>query len=371
MSTWSIRELLSPVITRLFVYGVNPIDVEGALRTVEGTHHMNARSLERTWLAAWDEKAVRYQHSADEAKRREDRLSAAALYRLAAGCRYASFLINPASIEEKKQIYLQFASLYASSEACYERPAIRIDVPVGENVLTGTLHLPDRHPRVCAVIFTGLGSCKEELHSSARALVERGTAAFVPDMPGCGESLFSRGTICRFETLEAAFSRILDVLERREELSNTIFGSYGLCMGGGYAHRAACADARYRFCATLFMLFITHNPVERVPLWIRRGAWFDFQTGGVSPEDFLVEMAGLAEGALDCPFLFIHARHDNWMPLDVAEAFFDRARGEKHRLILEEPPVFSGQHSVTHTMPVGEQLSWVRHIAADWIGKAV
>jgi dipeptidyl aminopeptidase/acylaminoacyl peptidase len=209
------------------------------------------------------------------------------------------------------------------------------------------------------------------MHILARPLVERGMAAFVPDMPGNGESLFMNGIKCRQKTLDAAFTKILDVLSAREELKHSTFGCYGLCMGGGYAHRAACIDPRYSFCVTLFMLYITQVREGATPLWMRQGEWYKFQTGGVSNEQFLQEMSLLEEGALHCPYLFIHGKHDNWMLLDDALPFFDRAQGPKEKLVIEEAPVFSNQQVVTHTMPVGEQLHWVKHYAADWVAAQV
>ena len=55
------------------------------------------------------------------------------------------------------------------------------------------------------------------------------------------------------------------------------------------------------------------------------------------------------------------------MALDMAMEFYDRAQGQKEKLIVENTPVFSNQQAVTHTMPVAEQLHWVKHLAADWI----
>ncbi len=371
MSSWTIRNLMSPVITRMLIYEVNAIDVEGVMREVESRHHLNAKSLERSWLNEWETRASRYRDRAEEALRRGDDLTASTLLRLAARCYYAAFLINPSSNEEKRRIYLRYAELYRDCESHYPHPAMRIEIPLDNGVLPGYLHLPHldsgEAPSLCAVIFSGLGSCKEEMHMLARPLVQRGVAAFVPDMPGNGEALFESGVKCRRKTLDAAFRKIPDVLSKRKELRDTTIGSYGLCMGGGYAHRAACIDPRYRFCVTLFMLYITHQPEGTTPQWMRQGDWYEFQTGGLSSDDFLEEMAMLAEGALEVPYLFIHGRHDNWMPLETAKAFFDGARGEKQSLIIEEAPVFSGEQLITHTMPVGEQLSWIRHEAADWI----
>ena len=368
MSAWTIRSLLNPVLSRLLIYGVHPIDVETAMCAVENKPHLNARSLERSWLAEWEQRAARYADLAERAEQEGSLPSAGKLFTLAAQCYYAGFLINPAEEGEKKRIYLRFADLYRKSENCYPVPVTPVEIPLENGVLPGYLHLPTvGQPRVCAVIFSGLGSCKEEMHMLARPLVERGMAAFVPDMPGSGEALFVNDVKCRFHTLEQAFPKILDTLSARPELQQATFGSYGLCMGGGYAHHAACIDRRYSFCVTLFMLYITHTLVDSTPQWMRQGEWYNFQTGGVPGEQFLHEMRGLAEGTLECPYLFIHGRHDNWMTLDTAMAFYDRAQGQKEKLIIENTPIFSNQQAVTHTMPVGEQLHWVKHVAADWI----
>lgn len=367
VSTWTIRGLLNPVISRLLIYGVNPIDVEAVLSITESKNHMNAQSLERTWLGEWETRAAHYADLAIHAEKSGYRASVSKYYLLAAQCYYAAFLINPAAKGEKKRIYQAFADYYRKSEDFYSVPSIHLEVPISQGKLTGFLHLPAQTPLVCAVIFAALGSCKEELHMLARPLVERGMAAFVVDMPGSGESLFVHEVKCRFDALEEGFSNILDVLSVRTELQNVVFGSYGLCMGGGYAHRAACADPRYKFCVTLFMLYITQTQPNSTPQWMRQGEWYNFQTGGVPAAEFLQEMDGLTQGVLNVPYLFIHGRHDNWMPLETAQVYCDRAQGPKEVLIIENTPVFSNQQVVTHTMPVGEQLHWVKHYAADWI----
>lgn len=376
MSSWTIRSLLNPVLSRLLIYGVHPIDVETVMAAVENKNHLNAKSLERSWLSEWEQRAAHYATLAAQAHGEGNLPSAGKLFTLAAQCYYAAFLINPSEKgpsgdSEKKRIYLRYADFYRQAEACYPTPALRLEIPLENGLLPGYLHLPDARrtprPRACAVIFSGLGSCKEEMHMLARPLVERGLAAFVPDMPGNGEALFLHDTKCRYANLEAAFPNILDVLSTRPELEQAIFGSYGLCMGGGYAHRAACADRRYAFCVTLFMLYITHTPASVTPQWMRQGEWYNFQTGNVPGDQFLQEMSALAAGNLACPYLFVHGRHDNWMSLEAAQAFYDRAQGPKQQWILENAPIFSNQQAVTHTMPVGEQLHWVKHRAADWI----
>lgn len=81
----------------------------------------------------------------------------------------------------------------------------------------------------------------------------------------------------------------------------------------------------------------------------------------------MAEMRELEEGAVSCPFLFIHGKNDNWMTLETALEMYQRASAAKDKIIIEAEPVFSNQQLVTHTMPVGEQLHWLRHVAADWM----
>lgn len=370
MMEWSVRSLLNPVITRLLIYGVNPIDVEYVVSVVENKNLINSRSLEKSWLDEWEKKALRYKEMAEECEKNNNAISAREFYMYAAQCYYAVFLINLSGTEPKKRVYMEYASLYRKSMAYNMSKVEYIEIPIDDgNTISGYLHHPISKTQAespCVIIYSGLGSCKEEMNTLARPLVDRGIAVFVPDMPGNGESLFIYDTKCRVHNLNSAFTQIPDFLEKRADIKKGAFGVYGLCMGGGYAYRAACTDSRYKFCVTFFPLFITMVDPKATPQWMRQGEWYSYQTGGVSTDDFMNEMKALEEGSINCPYLFIHGKYDNWMTIELATKLYDKAQGEKEKIIIEEEPVFSNQQIVTHTMPVGEQLHWVRHVAADW-----
>jgi dienelactone hydrolase len=372
MEEWSIRSMLNPVIARLLIYGVNPNDLEHVLAVVEKENMVNARLLEKTWLAEWEKKAARYQALGEEATRKNRPESAREFFLFAAQCYYAIFLINQKNLEDKKRIYRQYASFYQKSASFQRFPVETVEISLGNGqALPAYFHHPALSRRAgkspCVIVFSGLGSSKEEMRILAEPLVERGIAVLIPDMPGSGAALFERNIKCRLEGVQTAFVRLVDYLETRNDIRPEAIGAYGLCMGGGYAHRAACLDGRYRFCVTLFPLFITRVVDGATPQWMKQGEWYNYQTGGVPAADFLAEMQNLEAGELSCPFLFIHGEHDNWMTIASAIQLYDRAKGEKEKIIITEEPVFSNQQIVTHTMPVGEQLHWVRHAAADWI----
>ncbi|HEX3044783.1 MAG TPA: prolyl oligopeptidase family serine peptidase [Bacillota bacterium] len=377
MEEWSIRSMLNPVIARLLIYGVNPNDLEYVLAVVEKQNLVNVRLLEKTWITEWEKKAARYQALGEEAVGKNRPESARNFFLFAAQCYYAIFLINQKNLGDKKRIYQQYANFYQKSVSYYRFPVEVVEVPLGNGqALPAYFHHPYARANEvspgagtspCVIVFSGLGSSKEEMRILAEPLVERGIGVLIPDMPGSGAALFERDIKCRLEQIQTAFTRLVDYLETRNDIRPEAIGAYGLCMGGGYAHRAACADSRYKFCVTLFPLFITRVEDGATPQWMKQGEWYNYQTGDIPGSDFLAEMQSLEAGELTCPYLFIHGEHDNWMTIASAMQLFDRAKGEKDKIIIAEEPVFSNQQIVTHTMPVGEQLHWVRHVAADWI----
>jgi dienelactone hydrolase len=216
--------------------------------------------------------------------------------------------------------------------------------------------------------MSGLGSCKEEMHTLARVMAERGLSALVPDMPGCGESLFRSNLTCDAAHLSSAFRGLADFVERRPDLDPVRLGAAGLCMGGGYAYRACSEDSRYHFCVGLFPLFVDRVNDTVTPQWMKSGEWFDLQTGGKGSAEFLADVGWRDDDRIACPFFLVHGKHDNWMTLDRAMMLYQRASSpDRKLLVVDEEPAYSSGQAVTHTMPVGEQLSWIGPVVADWI----
>lgn len=377
-SGWSMRSLLSPMVARLLIFGINPFDLERVLRRIEATPMRSARQLETLWLEAWDGVARAWSERGREATRQGHRVTALNTGLQAAACRLAQFLINTGDVARKRAIYLDYAQAYQQVASQCEPAATFVDVPLDNgSSMTAVLHLPHGSgPHPCAAVISGLGSCKEEMHTLARMLVDRGVAALVPDMPGNGESLFERGIALGGAQLAAAFRGMQDFVTRRPELDGARFGLLGLCMGGGYAYRA-CAEDRaenraeeFKFCATLFPLFLDRVEESAIPIWMRSGDWFDLQTGGKRPSELLPEVGLRDSDRVNCPFFLVHGKHDNWMTLERATLLFENANPRQRKLlVVDEEPVFSSGQSLTHSMPVGEQLGWVGPQVTDWIAQ--
>jgi dienelactone hydrolase len=369
---WSIRGLLNPVTARLLIYGVNPFDLERVLQRIENTPLRNARELESHWHDAWGELAHAWQVRSRMAEAKGRRLTAKDMRLQVAGCRLAQFLVNASEVRQREAMYFDFVQSYRAAADQFATTVLSVDVPLSNgSVLAAHLHLPSGNaPHPCVALLTGLCSCKEELHILARPMVERGVAALVVDLPGCGESLFRSGLTCGSDELSAAFRAVPDVIEARPELDASRLGAAGLCMGGGHAYRACSEDHRYRWCAALFPLFIDESEDASTPNWMKSGEWFEVQTGGKTAQELLAELRWRDSYSIGCSFLMVHGRHDNWMPLQRARKLYENATAPvRELLVIDDEPAYSTGQVVTHTMPVGEQLGWVAPLVADWIAE--
>lgn len=369
-SSWSIRNLLNPVVTRLLIHGVDPFDLERVLRRVESTPLRNARQLDTTWIGEWEAHATAWQERAEQASRRGCHRSALDLGLAGATCRLAQFLVNPGDIERRRALYFAYAKSYRFATDHYDAPVLSVQVPIGSNAsLAAVLHLPrTKGPHPCVVILAGLGSCKEEMNTLARYAVDRGLAALVPDMPGNGETLFRFGLNCGPGNISKAFAALVEFVDSRPELDAQRVGVQGLCMGGGYACRACVEQTRFRWCAALFPLFVDQVDNTHTPQWMKCGDWYELQTGGMHESALFHELGWREDFTITCPFFMAHSKHDNWMTLDRAQLLYDQVTAsERQLLLIEQEPVFSSGHAMTHTMPVGEQLRWVGPLMADWM----
>ncbi|MBN2439796.1 MAG: alpha/beta hydrolase [Spirochaetales bacterium] len=368
-SYWGIRNLLAPVLTRLLIYETNPIDLERVISTIENVELTHINVLEENWVAQWEDKAKQYLVIVEEAEKEGNYETVKKLYHYVAQCYYAIFLINFAHIEDKKNNYAKYVRFYQKAASYYNPPVKRIQIPFENSTsLFAHLHVPEgKGPFPCTMIISGAGSCKEEMNILARPLVKRGIAAFVIDLPGVGESLYVSDLKCRWRLIKKAFDTFLNYIQNHKQISSNKIGCIGLCMGGGLAYRLVSQSDQITYLATLFPLFINYSE-KNTPRWMTQGSYYKNLTGGeVAVAEYIKEMSLGEKDAVNCPYFFVHGRNDNWMTLDEAQTLYDRAKGEKKRLIIEEEAVYYNSTKVVHAMPVGEQMHWVKHVIADWI----
>src|SRR5688572_7271970 len=116
--------------------------------------------------------------------------------------------------------------------------------------LVGELHLPDGAGQVAGVVLTGpfTGVKEQVVGTYARRMAEAGFAALAFDHRGFGESGGRRqheDTGGKLADLRAAVGH----LAAHPAVDPQRIGLLGVCLGGGYAVRAAAFDPRVRAVA--------------------------------------------------------------------------------------------------------------------------
>jgi fermentation-respiration switch protein FrsA (DUF1100 family) len=250
---------------------------------------------------------------------------------------------------------------------------VRIDS--GGVGLTGLLHLPDHEPGALAgVVLTGpfTGVKEQVVNLYAQRLAAAGFAALAFDHRGFGESegrAQHEDAAGKLADLRAAVGFLAD----HPAVDPDRVGLLGVCLGGGYAVRAAAFDPRVRAVAGVagaynspraFMTsmgaeayrnalagFLAAGPDARMPAVAPDGG--PAAMGGQEPWDYYgtersssphwrneVTVASLYElMSLDTlssadlleqtPLLVVHGTRDDYCSPEGAQAVYDRANGPK------------------------------------------
>lgn len=365
---WSIKEMMQPVITRLFIYGMNPIDLERVFKELDKTPLFNTRTLEAKWIELWSEKAGQFKKLAEIAEKEGHLESAKAFREYITHCDYAQFLINSDYIDLKKEVYEKFETDYEIYTKYLTGSIKKVSIPFNaEQNLAGYLHLPkeERSKYPCMILFAGEGSCKEELNTLARVFVARGIAVLAWDAPGTGRSLFKEDIKTSANNLQQSFKLVFEWVKAQDFIDENNIGCCGLCMGGGYAYFAAAHEKNVKCCINLFPLFITQTNIEKIPHWMKNSKWANYQRA-LTGDALMADMKALEAGSVSCYYLIVAGKHDNWMNYDTAMALYEKTTGPKEVITIDEAPAFSDGESMLHTMPVGEQMHWLKHVVADW-----
>lgn len=365
-SIWNLRHLLRPVILRLHGYGADPSDLETVISRLANRPVLNARMFEERWQLEWKTLSEQWRQRSRAALDGGRPATAAACLFQASGCDLARFLVSMSDPERRREAYLDLATSHRDL-APTPIEDLEISCP-GTGAIPAILHLPagpGLHP--CVAIFAGVGSCKEELHTFARALVERGVAAIACDMPGCGAALFGMGAPCSVGRIEDALKAVAGVARSHSELDASFLGAAGFGIGGGYAFHAAALDSRYHYVASLFPSFLDTLESGRMSPWMRLGARIDLPADD-DADAIVASMAALSAGTPRVPVLVAQGRHGGGMNWDAAKALLSRVEHRQRDFVtIENDPEGENGGATIPVMPNGEQTSWVVSMAADWI----
>lgn len=250
---------------------------------------------------------------------------------------------------------------------------IRVEFVADGIPLVGHLRIPDTDRPGPGIVLTGpfTGVKEQVVGHYAEQLANRGFATLAFDHRGFGESGGRRGhedSQGKLADLRAA----VDVLADRDEVDADRIGTVGVCLGGGYAVRAAAADPRVG--AVVGIAGAYNSPewlVGRMGLPAYRAALaaqlerYDDYLPAVAPDGGEAAMGGdepyayygtarsaspywknrVTFGSLcslmtfdalgaapllgDTPLLVVHGRADAYCAPELAAALHDRATGPK------------------------------------------
>lgn len=362
----SLTAILGPIMGRIVYSGVATNDLVQVIRNVEKKPLLNAMSLAANWMDEWRAFASKYSAMAEAAEADGSPHTAEPLYRLAAVCYRAGSLINSGTIEAKAAIHGDCADAYRRFVTVIDKGIAPVSIPYESHELPAYLHLPDGEgPFPAAVMFGGVGGCKEELHGLGRAHALRGIATLAVDLPGLGESLLRHHLRWRLGNIVTAISNSIAHLKIHPKIDSERIGVYGLCLGGAMAYKYTALRNDAAFCTSMFPMLLTQEVIDNSPSWSKMSDWFAFFCGNAPNNVFEEEMFVTEDLKVQCPYFLVHGYYDNWTKLETAMAIYNRATNKKDALIIEEPPVYESGHMTTHSVPVVDQYHWVVPVAAD------
>lgn len=255
----------------------------------------------------------------------------------------------------KVQLYTKARDAFASAMPLAEPPGQRVEVPFGGGTLSGWLLRPsgvDRPPVV--MIFGGADGWREEYHSGAEYLLQRGIAALLIDGPGQGESRILDKVYAEPQP-ERAYSAVVEAVLRLPSVGRV--GIWGNSLGGCFAARTAAFDPRIAACCVNGGSATPVEVLDRFPRFIERICAMLGQDDHDKARDMLASLEiTLSDNRIACPLLVVHGGQDRIFLLENAQSIHDGAPSGIKRIAVWE----DGDHCVYNH-------SHEKHcIVADW-----
>jgi pimeloyl-ACP methyl ester carboxylesterase len=193
--------------------------------------------------------------------------------------------------------------------------------------IVGILHIPESIPFPCVITCHGAFSSKDsdKFLEIANYFCSKGVGVFRFDFHGCGES---DGEIA-WATLSERVKDLDEVLKRfRKDKNISSIGLLGSSMGGNIAIIKA---AESKVVKALVVLATPANYNDLI----------SSEEDNISiikrySEDALKFDIPALVGSLDIPILVIHGKKDEVVPYQHGEEIFNKAKGEKELLFLDD-----------------------------------
>lgn len=216
------------------------------------------------------------------------------------------------------------------------------------------------------ICMGGLDSIKDEMwFMQAHGCLQRGISVLMIDGPGQGGTLRRHGLVSRPDT-EVPIGKCIDWLLTRPDVNPKQIAVCGSSMGGYYAARAGCYEAR-------LAAVISHGAIWSLSeMWGNKGDDFGLAMhicwvlGAKSmAEAHKIMVPFTLEGHLKhmkCPYLILHGGHDV-LTVSAAQKTYDQAKanGVNATLRILDPEETGAEHCQHDNPTIGQE------VLCDWL----
>ncbi len=258
-------------------------------------------------------------------------------YRFGSACFRAAQSAIPADTDRKRHLFTRMMESFASAGRLDEPTMEKHEIAWRGASLCGWLMRPPGDRQVPVVIVMGgFDGWREEYYPGAKALVDRGLAAFLVDGPGQGETrLFHR--LYLDTSFPDAFAIVAEYLRTRCAVGPRL-GIWGNSLGGFLAAKTAAVHPG-RFDA-LCVNGGTIRPLElpeRFPRFFEKVEALLGTTDRNAVMNVMKHLDLRADAsAIDCPLLQLHSTPDQVFRLDNARLVHDLASSADKQLLVWE-----------------------------------
>jgi len=268
---------------------------------------------------------------------------------------------NRTLCERKRHCYASYARLT-------DHPVESVQIPFGEKVLHGWLHLPHGHAgkRLPVIAATsGMDGYKERVVSmyGDRFLV-RGIAVLAFEGPGQYDAVLD-GIPVGLEAWQKAGTAIYDYLASRPEFAPAKIGINGHSFGSFFTTIATSAEPRFNSCsvsATCLEPGFKTIFENAAPSYKRRFMYMSARREEADFDAFVKTLTWERHARnIRCPYLCVSGEFDNLSPLQFTYSLFEELQAPRTLVVYE-----GAGHGVSGA-PSSTRGLYFPNVIADWV----
>ena len=235
--------------------------------------------------------------------------------------------------DEKRALYSRALDAFAAGSRLDDPITEKLEVECGDATISGWLMRPvGTTIGPVVIIFGGADGWREEYHSGARYLIDRGVGAFLVDGPGQGETRILRNHYLTAPP-EEAYALVADFLIARSLATRV--GIWGNSLGGNFAARTASLHEGIAACCVNGGAAEPIEVLDRFPRFIDRICAMMGQRDHEQARSLMaaLDMAGTAHG-IRCPLLVVHGGQDRIFSIGNALSICEKASSEDKTALI-------------------------------------